>query len=191
MWKAALEVGLERERARLHVPGAVGQLGLEQVVDAALVSLVGHRQPPTVVQCIQRQAGGVSVAIELLELRPAAVFVTICAISIPLWWIALFQSEPVRRLFVSDERWPVFARLMLPDLLLAFATAAFAWRLWQDRATVSVGLFVLGGWSYATAVAVAWAWRSPTLWFGPALMIAATIGIAVVCHVRFPSRPAR
>ena len=124
-------------------------------------------------------------------MSPAAVFVSVCAISIPIWWIALFQSEPIRRMFVSDGSWPVFATLLAPDLLLAVVTGVFAWRLRQDGATALIGLFVLGGWAYATVLSIAWAWPSPMLWLGPALMIAATIGIAVICHVRFPSRPAR
>ena len=119
-----------------------------------------------------------------------ASFVTTCAISIPIWWIALFQSPSTRRMFVSDEGWSAFANLMLPDLLLAIATAMFAWRLWQNRATPLLAGVVLGGWAYGTVLAIVWS-RDASLWLGAVLMLAATIGIAVICHVRFSSRAAR
>ena len=118
----------------------------------------------------------------------SAAFVTVCAISIPLWWSMMIGLPTVRHLFVNEEQWPAFSKLLAPDLGLAAMTLWLAWRLWQDRATPLVGGLVLGGWAYATALAIAWAWSSPELWLGPALMIAATVAIAVICHVRLPSR---
>src|SRR5207244_3441221 len=69
--EATFEIRLERPATRLDTPGAVVELRLEQELGAALVRRVGRRQPGRLVQPHQRRAGGVSVAVESFELRPA------------------------------------------------------------------------------------------------------------------------
>src|SRR6478672_212236 len=45
MWEAGVEPGLERQRARLHIPGAVLLLGVQQKLGAAFIYGIAHRQP--------------------------------------------------------------------------------------------------------------------------------------------------
>src|SRR5260370_11197856 len=69
-----IEIGLDRPRARLHIPGAVLRLRLDQVLDAALVSRIRTCQT----SCLQHEQGlpsGIGIALPLCRLRPAAALV--------------------------------------------------------------------------------------------------------------------
>ena len=46
----------------------------------------------------------------------AGGFVGLCALAIPVWWIALFRSSAVRQLVMPPEAWPAFQAVLVPDL---------------------------------------------------------------------------
>src|SRR5207249_2784221 len=71
--EAAFVIRLERLAARAHQPRAVLQLRLDQERDATPVGLAVGRQSAGLAQDDQRTARGVGVAVELVELAPAAV----------------------------------------------------------------------------------------------------------------------
>src|SRR5262245_54720322 len=101
-------------------------------------------------------------------MNAAAAFVALCAVGIPAWWLILFQSVVWRRLFVPDGAWPAFRFVVVPDVLLALATATAAIHLLAGRVS-AVFAIALGGWMYATAFSIAWAASVDAPAGGPAL----------------------
>jgi hypothetical protein len=71
--EAGFEIGLERLAPRADVPGAVGQLRFQQILDAAAIDRVGRAHARGVVQCEQGGTGGVSIAFQRVGLGPTAV----------------------------------------------------------------------------------------------------------------------
>ena len=89
-------------------------------------------------------------------MRAAAAFVGLCAASIPAWWLVLYQSPEWRGYLVPEKAWPAFRFVVVPDLILAMATAMAAVQLVGGRATALLPM-VVGGWIYATTFSIAWA----------------------------------
>ena len=113
-----------------------------------------------------------------------------CAVAVPAWWIALFQSVRVRQLFVPDAAWPAFRGLLLPDLLLTIFTAVLAVRLSRNRPSGMLAGLVCGAWAYATMYTVAWARLAGAPLAGPVLMTAALAGFVAITYALSP-RPSR
>ena len=73
VWEAALEIRLERKRAGFYMPGAIGLLCPQQIIDATFpsgtigIEGAGHRGR------VQTLAGGIGIARKTGKLRPAAV----------------------------------------------------------------------------------------------------------------------
>ena len=122
-------------------------------------------------------------------MKTAAAFVGVCAVAIPAWWLLLFQSPEWRRYFVPEGAWAGFRFVVVPDLLLAAATAVVAIQMIRGRVPVLYAT-VLGGWVYATAFSVAWALNVGAPTSGPALMVAALVGFVLVWHAVVPTRQA-
>ena len=122
-------------------------------------------------------------------MKSAAVFVGLCAVAIPAWWLVLFQSPEWRRFFVPDSAWAGFRFVVVPDLLLATATGIVTLQMARGRVPVLFDA-VLGGWVYATAFSVAWAVSVGAPTSGPALMVAALVGFVLVWYAVVPTRQA-
>jgi hypothetical protein len=122
-------------------------------------------------------------------MKAAAAFVGACAVAIPVWWLVLFLSPGWRGVFVPEGSWPAFRTVVVPDLLLAIATAIVAVQLRRGHVPVLLAT-VLGGWVYATAFAVAWAIDAGASASGPLLMIGALAGFILVWHAVVPTGPA-
>jgi hypothetical protein len=119
------------------------------------------------------------------------LFAATCALAVPAWWLALFQSPAVRRLFVPDAAWPAFQALLLPDLLLAVFTGWLAAGLTRNRPNGLLAALVCGAWAYATLYTIAWARLADAPVAGPLLMTAAFAGFAAITYALSPrsSRP--
>jgi hypothetical protein len=117
----------------------------------------------------------------------AGTFVGLCAAAIPVWWFGLFRSGAWRQGFVPDAAWPGFQAVLPADLTLAAVTAIVAIQILRDRTSVALLAATIGGWAYATVYSIAWASsvRAPVI--GPALMIAAFIGLVLVWYAVVPS----
>jgi hypothetical protein len=122
-------------------------------------------------------------------MRSAAAFVGACAAGIPVWWLVLFLSPDWRRHFVPEGSWPAFRVVVVPDLMLAIATAIVAVQLSRGQVPVLLAT-VLGGWMYATALAIAWAIDAGAPAAGPFLMVAALAGFVSVWHAVVSKGPA-
>src|SRR5271157_874984 len=70
--EAALEIRLEPGGPRLHVPGAVRLLDAQQILDAMAVDGVAGRHAG-LVERVERLAGGIRVAGEVVGLAPSAI----------------------------------------------------------------------------------------------------------------------
>lgn len=119
-----------------------------------------------------------------------ALFAAVCALTVPAWWIALFQSAAVRQLFVPDEAWPAFRALVLPDTVLTILTAFLAVRLSRSRASGTLAGLVCGAWAYAAIYTIAWARLAGAPPAGPLLMTAALAGFVAITYAQFSTRPA-
>ena len=119
-----------------------------------------------------------------------ARFATVCALAVPAWWIALFQSAEVRQLFVPEEAWPAFRGLVLPDTVLTILTALLAARLSRGRASGTLAGLVCGAWAYATLYTIAWARLAGAPPVGPLLMSAALAGFVAITYAQVSTRPA-
>jgi hypothetical protein len=119
-------------------------------------------------------------------MRAAAAFAGACAVGILVWWLVLFLSPGWRHAFVPEGSWPAFRIVVVPDMLLALATAIVAVQLRRGHVPVLLAT-VLGGWVYATAFAVAWAIDAGAPASGPLLMMAALAGFLLVWHAVVPS----
>ena len=122
-------------------------------------------------------------------MRAAAAFVGVCAVAIPAWWLVLFQSPAWRRFFVPEGAWAEFRFVVVPDVLLAMATALVAIQMMRGRVPVLFAT-ILGGWVYATAFSIAWALGAGAPASGPALMVAALVGLVSVWHAVVSTRQA-
>ena len=120
-------------------------------------------------------------------MRAAAAFVGMCAASIPAWWLVLYQSSEWRGCFVPEKAWPAFRFVVVPDVILAMATAMAAVQLVGGRATALLPM-VVGGWIYATAFSIAWAVSAGAPANGPVLMVAALVGLRLVWHAVVSTR---
>jgi len=121
----------------------------------------------------------------------AGGFVGLCALAIPAWWIALFRSPATRQSFMSPEAWPEFQAVVLPDMLLAVASATLAAQLVRGRPSPVLFGATWGAWAYATAYSISWARSVGASSLGPALMVAALGGLTTVWYAVVPTRPAR
>ena len=111
-----------------------------------------------------------------------ALFAVVCALAVPAWWVALFQSAGVRQLFVPDEAWPAFRGLVLPDAVLTILTAVLAVRLSRGGASGTLAGLVCGAWAYATIYTIAWARLAGAPLAGPLLMTAALAGFVAITY---------
>jgi hypothetical protein len=121
----------------------------------------------------------------------AGGFVGFCALAVPGWWMAVFRSSTVRESFMPPGAWPDFQAVLLPDLVLALALAAVSAQLLRGRPSVPLFGATWGAWAYATAYSIGWARTVGAPALGPALMIAALIGLTGVWYAVDPTRPAR
>lgn len=121
----------------------------------------------------------------------SAGFVGLCALAIPVWWIALFRSPATRQSFMPPEAWPEFQAVLLPDLLLSVASAIVAAQIVRERASLVLFGATWGAWAYATAYSISWARNLGASSLGPALMVAALGGLTTVWYAVVPTRPAR
>ena len=71
--KAALEIGLEWNRAAPNVPGAVWILGVQQILHSTAMRQVGGAQEPGLTQRMQGHPGGMRVAAEIRVACPSAI----------------------------------------------------------------------------------------------------------------------
>lgn len=126
-----------------------------------------------------------------MMMKWAGGFVAVCAVAIPVWWIALFRSPAARQSFMPTEAWPEFRAVLLPDLLLAVASAIVAAQIVRGRLSPAVFGATWGAWVYATVYSIGWARSVGASWLGPALMIAALGGLTAVWYAVVPTRPAR
>jgi hypothetical protein len=115
-----------------------------------------------------------------------ALFAAICAVAVPAWWIALYQSAAVRQMFVPDPAWPAFRGLLVPDLLLTTFTALLAVRLKRNRPSVMLAGLVCGAWAYATLYTIAWARLAGAPLAGPLLMTTALAGFVAITYALSP-----
>ena len=121
----------------------------------------------------------------------AGGFVGLCALAIPVWWIALFRSSAVRQWFMPPEAWPAFQAVLVPDLLLATACAIVAAQMVRGRFSSALFGATWGAWAYATAYTIGWAPSVGAPLSGPALMIAALAGLSTVWYAVPPTRATR
>lgn len=120
-------------------------------------------------------------------MKGAGAFVGVCAAAIPVWWLGLFRSERWRAAFVPDAAWPGFQSVLPADLALAAVTAIVAIQILRARTSVALLAATIGGWTYATVYSVAWASSVGAPMSGPALMIAALVGLMLVWYAMVPS----
>lgn len=119
----------------------------------------------------------------------AGVFVGLCAVGIPAWWLALHYSPVVRELFVPAESWRGFQALLLPDLLLAVACAILASQLVRGRFSNALVGVTFGAWAYATVYSISWTVSEGAPWLGPMLMVVTLAALAALWYVLVSTRP--
>lgn len=119
----------------------------------------------------------------------AGVFVGLCAVGIPAWWLALHYSPAVRELFVPVEAWRGFQALLLPDLLLAVACAILATQLVRGRFSNALVGVTCGAWAYATAYSLSWTFATGAPLLGSILMVGTLGAFAALWYALVSTRP--
>ena len=108
--EAGLEMRLNGQRPRAHVPRAVGELRLQQEINAACVRRIDDRQRAAFGERDERLAGRVGIASERRQLRASAVGALLCddcrgrGLQRRLWRAGPVQTQQAERVVLRGTR---------------------------------------------------------------------------------------
>lgn len=100
------------------------------------------------------------------------MLLTLCALSVPIWWIGMFTSESVRNIFAPEHAWVALQRFLVADGFLFLTTLLTAHQVRRGLPAAPYGYLCLGAWCYASAWTCAAAWDGAVRWPAALLMIA-------------------
>jgi hypothetical protein len=106
-----------------------------------------------------------------IESRVAAVVLGGLALSVTLWWVALFESQAIRDAFVTAGDWATLRSFLVADCCLAVITGYAALVSGRRRRSPVIAGMTWGAWIYATAWTCSAALTSTVRPLGASLML--------------------